>query len=113
MVLFVLENGRKGPNDVVVRVFAYGEVFSLAEFLFLAKQIFDSEASCYPVSEGFIGKAMLLNALNELSHGVPFEKVLERYGLKRKGKTVNVVDRRNLEASKPQSTVKPSREVIE
>ena len=113
MVLFVLENGRKGPKDVVVRVYAYGEVFTLAEFLFLAKQFFDSEASCYPVSEGFIGKAMLLNALNELSHGVPFEKVLERYGLKRKGKTVNVVDRRNLEASKPQSMVKPSREVME
>lgn len=97
MVLFVLERGRKSAGDVVVRVYAYGEVFSLAEFLFLAKQIFDSEGSCYPVSRGFVGKAMLLNALNELSHGVCFEKVLERYGLKRKGKTVNVVDRRSRE----------------
>ena len=101
MVLFILENGRKGPNDIIVKVVSYGEVFSLAEFLFLAKQIFDSEASYYPVSEGFIGKAMLLNALNELSHGVSFERVLERYKLKRKGKSLNIVDKRNPEASKP------------
>jgi len=35
-----------------------------------------------------------MNAINEISQGVPFEKVLERYKLKRKGKGLNVVDKR-------------------
>jgi hypothetical protein len=54
----------------------------------------DSESSYYPVERGYTGKAMLLNTLNELAHGVQFEKVLERYGLKRKGKSLNIIDKR-------------------
>lgn len=94
MVLLVLVEGNKGPGDVLVLVNAYNEPLSFAEWLFIGKCYLDSEASYYPVSKGYLGKAMLLNALNELSHGVPFNRVLERYKLKRKKKPLNIVDKR-------------------
>lgn len=99
MVVLYLVNGRKGFNDILVLVEAYREPLSLAELLFIIKCVLDSEHSYYPVSEGNVGKAMFLNAVNELACGVPFERVLERYGLKRKGKTLNIVDKRKRWAS--------------
>lgn len=94
MAILTLVDGKKGPQDILVLVTSYEQPLSFAEWLFIGKNYMDSEASYYPISEGYIGKAMLLNALNELSHGVPFDKVLERYGLKRKGRKLNIVDRR-------------------
>ena len=94
MVLLTLVDGRKGLGDILVKVTAYGEVLSFAEWLFLGKCYLDSEAAYYPVHSGFIGRAMLLNALTELSQGVPFERVLERYKLKKKGKGLKIVDKR-------------------
>ena len=94
MVLLTLISGKKGPNDILVLVSAYNEPLSFAEWLFIGKCYLDSEASYYPVHEGYIGKAMLMNALNELSHGVSFEKVLERYKLKRKSKGLKIIDAR-------------------
>ncbi len=35
-----------------------------------------------------------MNALNELAHGVSFDKVSERYKLKRKRRHLKVVDKR-------------------
>ena len=43
-----------------------------------------------------IGKAMLMNALNEVALGVDFEKVLKRYKLKRKGKSLKIIDKRKI-----------------
>jgi hypothetical protein len=94
MVLFTLVDGKKGFGDILVLVTAYNEPLSFGEWLFLGKCYLDSEAVYYPIQEGYIGKAMLMNAINEISQGVPFEKVLERYKLKRKGKGLNVVDKR-------------------
>ena len=94
MAILTLVDGKKGPQDILVLVTSYEQPLSFAEWLFIGKNYMDSEASYYPVSEGYIGKAMLLNALNELSHGVPFDKVLERYHLKRKNRKLNVVDKR-------------------
>jgi hypothetical protein len=94
MVLFTLIDGRKGPGDILVLVTAYDEPLSFGEWLFLGKCYLDSEAVYYPIKKGYIGRAMLLNALTEISQGVPFEKVLERYKLKRKGKGLNIVDKR-------------------
>lgn len=99
MVLLTLIDGKKGLNDVLVLVTAYNEPLSLAEWLFIGKCYLDSEATYYPVQEGYIGKAMLMNALNELSHGVDFEKVLERYKLKIKGKSLKVIDKRKARMS--------------
>lgn len=99
MAILKLVDGRKGPGDVLVLVTSYDEPLSFGEWLFIGKNYLDSEDSYYPIKDGFIGKAMLLNALNELACGVPFDKVLERYGLKRKA-GLNIIDKRQ---SKQQS----------
>jgi len=94
MAILTLVDGKKGPGDILVLVTSYDQPLTFAEILFINKCVLDSEAIYYPISEGNIGKAMFLNAINELACGVPFEKVLERYGLKRKGKKLNIVDKR-------------------
>ena len=101
MVVLYLVDGKKGPNDILVLVEAYKEPLSFAEWLFVGKCYLDSEASYYPISKGYIGKAMLLNALNELSHGVDFNTVLRRYKLNEK--RLDIVDERKRE---PQVSVK-------
>jgi hypothetical protein len=94
MVLLTLVDGKKGPNDILVLVTAYNEALTFSEFLFLAKCYLDSEDEYYPIKEGYIGKAMLMNALNEVALGVDFEQVLKRYKLKRKGKNLKIIDKR-------------------
>lgn len=94
MVLLKLVEGRKGPYDVVVLVTAYDEPLSFHELLFILKHYFDSEHSYYPVSEGYLGKGMLLSAINCVAVGVPLETVLRKFKLDRKSKRLNVVDMR-------------------
>jgi len=96
LALFTLVDGKKGPNDILVLVTAYNEPLTFAEWLFIGKCYLDSEASYYPIEEGYIGKAMLMNALNEIALGIDFEKVLKRYKLKRKGKNLKLIDKRKL-----------------
>jgi hypothetical protein len=93
MAILTLVGGKKGPGDVLVLVTSYEQPLSFAEWLFIGKCYLDSEDVYYPVSGGYIGKAMLLNALHELACGVPFDRVLERYGLKRKA-GLSIVDKR-------------------
>lgn len=92
MADLILVRGRKGANDTLVLVTSNEQPLSLGEWLFIGKHYLDSEDSYYPVSQGYIGKAMLLNALNELANGVSFDHVLERYGLSKK--RLKVVDKR-------------------
>jgi hypothetical protein len=94
LALLTLVDGKKGPNDILVLVTSYNEPLTFAEWLFIGKCYLDSEANYYPIKDGYIGKAMLMNALNELALGVDFEKVLKRYKLKRKGKPLKIVDKR-------------------
>jgi hypothetical protein len=84
----------KGFGDILALVTSDNEPLTLGEWLFLGKCYLDSEAVYYPIKQGFIGKAMLMNAVNEVSQGVSFEKVLERYKLKRKKKSLNIIDKR-------------------
>ena len=99
MVLLTLVDGKKGPNDILVLVTAYNEPLTFAEWLFIGKCYLDSEASYYPIKEGYIGQAMLIHAINELALGVDFEQVLKRYKLRRKGKNLKVIDKRKLVGS--------------
>ena len=92
MVLFTLVDGKKGLNDIMALITAYNEPLSFSEWLFIGKCYLDSEASYYPIHRGFLGKAMLLNALIEISHGVDFTKVLKRYKLK--NKHLRILDKR-------------------
>ena len=93
MVLLTLVDGKKGPGDILVLLTAYNEPMSIAEVLFLVDCIMDSECMYYPISKGYSGKAYFLNAVVELACGVPFERVLDKYGLKGK-KRPNVKDER-------------------
>jgi hypothetical protein len=102
MVLFTLIDGKKGIGDTLVLVTAYYEPLTFSEWLFLGKCYLDSEAMYYPIRSGYVGKAMLMNALTEISHGVPFDNVLERYKLKRKGRNLNIIDKRKLTLKKSQ-----------
>jgi hypothetical protein len=101
MVILTLVDGKKGPGDILVLVTSYDSPLTFAEILYINKCVLDSEDIYYPISQGNIGKAMFLNAINELACGVPFERVLERYGLKRKT-GLNVVDKRK----KPQPSTR-------
>jgi hypothetical protein len=85
MVLITLINGKKSSTDILVLLHAYGEPLTFAQWLYLGKCYLDSEASYYPIEQGFIGKAMLMNAFNEISQGVPFDTVLKHYKLNKKG----------------------------
>ncbi|MFC1486606.1 hypothetical protein ACFLRN_02800 [Thermoproteota archaeon] len=96
MVLLTLVDGKKGPNDILVLVTSYNEPLTFAEWLYIGKCYLDSEASYYPIKEGYRGNAMLLNALIEVAFGVDFDNVLKRYELKRKGKGLKIIDKRKV-----------------
>jgi hypothetical protein len=96
MVLLKLVEGRKGPSDTLVLVWAYGEALSFHELLFILKRYFDSEHSYYPVSQGYLGKGMLLGAIDAVAVGVPIETVLRKFKLYRKGRQLNVIDDRKI-----------------
>jgi len=92
MAIITLVNGRKGSGDTLALVTSYETPLSFPEWLYVGKCYLDSEDSYYPISQGYIGKAMLLNALNELACGVSFDKVLDRYCLS--GKRLQIIDKR-------------------
>ncbi|MCW3985915.1 MAG: hypothetical protein NWE91_05855 [Candidatus Bathyarchaeota archaeon] len=94
MVLFELVDGQKGENDTLVLVTAYGEPLSFHELLFILEHYFDSEHSYYPVSNGYLGKGMLLSAINCVAVGVPLDTVLKKFKLYRKTKKLIVIDKR-------------------
>jgi hypothetical protein len=96
MVQLTLVDGRKGLGDILVLLKADDEPLSFAEWLFIGKCYMDSEASYYPVSEGYTGPCMLVEAVLELSHGVKFDMVLEKFKLKRKGMSLQILDKRKL-----------------
>jgi len=93
MVKFEIVKGQKGPNDKLVKVWAYGEVFTFEDILRFLKIIFESEDSIYPISEGYQGKAMLLKAIIDVYSGLPIERVLESYKLNRKGRKTLVIEK--------------------
>ncbi len=106
MVHFVVEKGKKSEGDYVIKIFSYGEVWSIEHVLRLLKIIFDSERANYPIEKGLKGPSMLLNAITEIAFGRDVEAVLEDYGLKRKsGPKVQIFWKLD---SKPQNEVKTS-----
>lgn len=88
MVYFELVKGKKSGNDRLVKVYSYGEVFTVEDLLRLLQVFFESEDSNYPINEGKQGRAMLLKAIIDVYSGIPLERVLRAYKLNRKLKTV-------------------------
>jgi hypothetical protein len=90
---FEVVKGQKGPNDRVVKIWAYGEVLTFEALLRLLSIIFESENSVYPITQGYQGKAMLLKAIIDVYSGLPIERVLEFYKLNRKGRKTIVIEK--------------------
>ena len=93
MVKFEVVQGRKGPKDKLVKVWSYGEIFTIEDVLRLLKIFFESEDSVYPINEGYQGKAMLLKAIIDVYSGLPIERVLESYKLKRKAPKTVIIEK--------------------
>jgi len=93
MVKFILRGGRKSERDTMVFLVAKDEVLTFHELLFILKHYFDSEHDYYPVSDGFLGKAMLVAAINGVALDVPIPTVLKRFNLP--FKQLEIVDQRN------------------
>jgi hypothetical protein len=84
MVRFEIVNGKKSEGDYLIKIYSYGEVWTIEHVLRLLKTIFDSEKRNYPIEKGFRGPAYLLNAITEIAFGRDIELVLADYQLKRK-----------------------------
>lgn len=82
MVEFELVPGRKGPNDVLVKVYAEGEVLSFSELLFILGHYFRSERDYYPPEKGYLGDLMLFNAIRDIQRGKPLQLTCDTYKLK-------------------------------
>jgi len=74
--------GRKGPHDKVVLITANREPLKIEHLLWILQQWFESEEACYPITEGYDGKAMLMKAVIDIFSGHKIETVLKRYFLK-------------------------------
>jgi hypothetical protein len=74
--------GKKGPNDKVVLITANREPLKIEHLLWILQQWFESEEACYPITEGYDGKCMLLKAIIDVYSGHKIETVLKRYSLK-------------------------------
>jgi len=92
MVKLELVKGRKGPNDKLILVTAYGEPLSFSDLLFILKHYFESEESYYPKPENQ-GSCYLMKAILEIYSGLPFNDVLKRYQLDRKMKKTLVIEK--------------------
>jgi hypothetical protein len=76
--------GKKSDDDVIIRIWANGEIITLEDILKMLDVIFKSEDSNYPIEIGFEGRAYFLKAIVDLACGIPLERVLKNYRLKRK-----------------------------
>lgn len=92
MVKLEVVPGRKGPSDQLVKVYAYGEVLSFSDVLFILDKYFKSEEGYYPKPR-FQGSTMLFKAIVEVYSGIPLEDVLKHYQLDRKIKKTLVIEK--------------------
>jgi hypothetical protein len=74
--------GKKGPNDKVVLITANSEPLKLSICFGFSSNGLKARNACYPITEGYDGKAMLLKAIIDVYSGHKIETVLKRYFLK-------------------------------
>jgi hypothetical protein len=84
MIQMQMLKGKKSDDDVIIRIWANGEIITLEDILKMLDVIFKSEDSNYPIEIGFEGRAYFLKAIVDLACGIPLERVLKNYRLKRK-----------------------------
>jgi hypothetical protein len=88
MVQMQMQQGNKSSKDKIIRIWADGEIITLEDILTMLDVIFKSEDSNYPIEVGFEGRAYFLKAIVDLACGIPLERVLKAYRLKRKAKPI-------------------------
>jgi len=92
MVKLEIVRGKKGPDDKLVLVHAYGEPLSFSDLLLILRFYFESEESYYPKPRNQ-GSCYLMKAILEEYSGLPHEEILRRYQLDRKIKKTLVLER--------------------
>jgi len=90
-VKFEIVPGRKSEKDKLVKIWAYGEVLSFSDLLFILGHYFRSEEDYYPKPK-YEGSTMLLKAILEIYSGIPLETVLRKYKLHRKTTRTVIVE---------------------
>jgi hypothetical protein len=93
MVFIKIEKGNKGSKDRIIRIWANGEIFTIEDILKMIDFIFKNEDEIYPISQGYDGRAYFLKAIIDLACGIPLERILENYKLKRKNNSVKVIEK--------------------
>jgi len=84
MVQIQMQQGKKSSQDRIIRIWANGDIITLEDILIMIDVIFKSEDSNYPIEVGFEGRAYFLKAIVDLACGIPLERILKNYKLKRK-----------------------------
>jgi hypothetical protein len=113
MVKLEVVPGRKGPNDELVLVYAYGEPLSFHDLLFILQKYFRSEESHYPKPR-FLGSCMLMEAIVEVYSGVELGKVLSKFGLERKTRRTVIIEKMPAaQSAMPSATIMKVHEVLE
>ncbi len=98
MVEFILRSGNKSPQDCMVFLVAKDEVLTFQEILFILLHIFNSENDYYPISDGNLGKGMMISAICCLAIGVPIKTILKKFKLPMK--KLRTLDLRNNQPKK-------------
>ena len=83
-MIIKVEKGRKSENDLIIRIWAKGEIITIKDILRILDIIFKSEDANYPISKGFEGRAYFLKAIIDLACGVPLNQILKKYYVKKK-----------------------------
>lgn len=78
---FIVKHGEKSHNDLVICLYANGEILSIADLLRILKLIFESENANYPLKFGKRGACYLLSAIIEVAFGRELGLVLKDYKL--------------------------------
>jgi hypothetical protein len=90
-VKFEVVQGRKSENDKLIKIWAYGEILTFGDLLFILGHYFRSEEDYYPKPQ-YEGSTMLLKAILEVYSGIPLQTVLKKYKLDRKTKKSIIVE---------------------
>jgi len=90
-MIIKVEKGNKSSQDKIIRIWAKGEIITIKDILRILDSIFKSEDVNYPISKGLEGRSYFFKAIVDVYSGIPLERVLEKYKLKRKRKKNSVM----------------------
>jgi len=66
-------------QDFKIHIWADGEAITFNDILKILKELFENEDRIYPTKMGFKGRAMLVDAIYDLAHGMSIDDIAEKY----------------------------------